>query len=182
MQRSDHRLELRRLDVWPKAIVRMRRLPAISSAARWPDSPRRRWFPRRRPRPDLQQQRQCSVGIRERHRRRESARRAPGTIASQRVLTHTIASPFFTGPLRSPDRLQNTFANECFMDEVGGGGEGRSGSISSAPSERSPLDRRPERRGKGRRTGIPVRLPNWGNARTGVVTGRGIACVLVRGQ
>jgi CO/xanthine dehydrogenase Mo-binding subunit len=34
------------------------------------------------------------------------------------VLTHTVASPFFTGPLRSPSRLQNTFAHECFMDEL----------------------------------------------------------------
>src|SRR5207244_2418824 len=32
-----------------------------------------------------------------------------GNVASQRVLVHTVASPFFTGPLRSPDRLQNTF-------------------------------------------------------------------------
>jgi CO/xanthine dehydrogenase Mo-binding subunit len=44
----------------------------------------------------------------------------PGTgrVASERVLNHTIVSPFFTGPLRSPDRLQNTFANESFMDEL----------------------------------------------------------------
>src|SRR5262249_42371212 len=41
-----------------------------------------------------------------------------GTIASERVLTHTVASPFFTGPLRSPSRLQNTFAHECFLDEI----------------------------------------------------------------
>jgi CO/xanthine dehydrogenase Mo-binding subunit len=41
-----------------------------------------------------------------------------GTIASERVLTHTVASPFFTGPLRSPSRLQNTFAHECMMDEA----------------------------------------------------------------
>jgi CO/xanthine dehydrogenase Mo-binding subunit len=34
------------------------------------------------------------------------------------VLTHAVASPFFTGPLRSPLRIQNTFANECFMDEL----------------------------------------------------------------
>jgi len=44
-----------------------------------------------------------------------------GTIASERVLNHSIASPFFTGPLRSPDRLQNTFANESFVDEVAAG-------------------------------------------------------------
>lgn len=41
-----------------------------------------------------------------------------GTIRHERVLTHQIASPFFTGPLRSPLRIQNTFANECFMDEL----------------------------------------------------------------
>jgi len=41
-----------------------------------------------------------------------------GTVASARILTHTVASPFFTGPLRSPSRLQNTFAHECFMDEL----------------------------------------------------------------
>jgi CO/xanthine dehydrogenase Mo-binding subunit len=41
-----------------------------------------------------------------------------GTIASERVLTHTIRSPFFTGPLRSPSRLQNTFAHESFLDEI----------------------------------------------------------------
>jgi CO/xanthine dehydrogenase Mo-binding subunit len=34
------------------------------------------------------------------------------------VVTHTVRSPFFTGPLRSPLRIQNTFANESFMDEV----------------------------------------------------------------
>ncbi len=41
-----------------------------------------------------------------------------GTVKSERVLTHTIRSPFFTGPLRSPSRLQNTFAHECFLDEL----------------------------------------------------------------
>ena len=41
-----------------------------------------------------------------------------GTITSERSLTHNIPSPFFTGPLRSPARLQNTFAHECFMDEL----------------------------------------------------------------
>jgi CO/xanthine dehydrogenase Mo-binding subunit len=48
------------------------------------------------------------------------ARRAGGAgiVASERVLTHTVASPFFTGPLRSPSRLQNTFAHECLLDEV----------------------------------------------------------------
>jgi len=41
-----------------------------------------------------------------------------GSVQSERVLTHAVKSPFFTGPLRSPLRLQNTFAHECFMDEI----------------------------------------------------------------
>jgi CO/xanthine dehydrogenase Mo-binding subunit len=41
-----------------------------------------------------------------------------GTVASMRVLAHNVRSPFFTGPLRSPERLQNTFAHESFMDEI----------------------------------------------------------------
>jgi CO/xanthine dehydrogenase Mo-binding subunit len=41
-----------------------------------------------------------------------------GVVTSERVLSHRIASPFFTGPLRSPERMQNTFAHECFMDEI----------------------------------------------------------------
>ena len=41
-----------------------------------------------------------------------------GVVSAARVLTHTVRSPFFTGPLRSPLRIQNTFANECFVDEL----------------------------------------------------------------
>jgi CO/xanthine dehydrogenase Mo-binding subunit len=41
-----------------------------------------------------------------------------GTVKAERIRTHTVASPFFTGPLRSPLRIQNTFAHECFMDEI----------------------------------------------------------------
>jgi len=41
-----------------------------------------------------------------------------GTIKSARVLTHNVRSLFWTGPLRSPGRLQNTFAQESFMDEL----------------------------------------------------------------
>jgi nicotinate dehydrogenase subunit B len=41
-----------------------------------------------------------------------------GTIKSERVLLHNVVSPFWTGPLRSPQRLQNTFAHESFMDEL----------------------------------------------------------------
>jgi CO/xanthine dehydrogenase Mo-binding subunit len=41
-----------------------------------------------------------------------------GSIKSERVLTHNVVSPFWTGPLRSPARLQNTFAHESFIDEI----------------------------------------------------------------
>ena len=41
-----------------------------------------------------------------------------GLVPNARVIAHTVDSPFFTGPLRSPARIQNTFANECFIDEL----------------------------------------------------------------
>jgi len=41
-----------------------------------------------------------------------------GTIASQRVLNRVVAGPLWTAWLRSPHRLQNTFAHESFMDEI----------------------------------------------------------------
>lgn len=47
-----------------------------------------------------------------------SAVRGTGKVESGRVLVHSVASPFWTGPLRSPARLQNTFAQESFMDEI----------------------------------------------------------------
>jgi CO/xanthine dehydrogenase Mo-binding subunit len=39
-------------------------------------------------------------------------------IKSQRMITHAGRLPFFSGPLRSPNRIQNTFANESFVDEL----------------------------------------------------------------
>ena len=41
-----------------------------------------------------------------------------GLLENARVISHTVDSPFFTGPLRSPARIQNTFANESFIDEL----------------------------------------------------------------
>jgi CO/xanthine dehydrogenase Mo-binding subunit len=41
-----------------------------------------------------------------------------GIVRSERMLSHVVESPFWTGPLRSPNRLQNTFAHECMMDEL----------------------------------------------------------------
>jgi CO/xanthine dehydrogenase Mo-binding subunit len=103
-----------------------------------------------------------------------------GTVTSQRCLTHSVASPFFTGPLRSPARLQNTFANECFMDEMAAGlkldpVQFRRNHISD-PRLMAALD-------------SAVFSANWdprsspkGNPKTGVVTGRGVSCVLYEGN
>jgi nicotinate dehydrogenase subunit B len=104
-----------------------------------------------------------------------------GTVGSQRVLVHTIASPFFTGPLRSPDRLQNTFANECFMDELAALvqadpvayrlrhlSDPRLIAVLNAAAKAANWQTRPS--------------PNTANGRTGVVSGRGIACVLYEGN
>ena len=104
-----------------------------------------------------------------------------GTIASERVLAHTIASPFFTGPLRSPSRLQNTFAHECFFDEIAAHvktdpvayrlrhlSDARLKAVVSAAAKAAGWDARPSPRG--------------GAARGGIATGRGIACVAYEGD
>jgi len=39
-------------------------------------------------------------------------------IKSQRVITHSGRRTFFSGPLRSPSRIQNVTAQEIFMDEL----------------------------------------------------------------
>ena len=100
-----------------------------------------------------------------------------GNIASSSVLVHTVASPFFTGPLRSPSRLQNTFANESFMDEIAASlkvdpvqyrlrhlTDPRLMAVLNAAANAANWIIRPS--------------PNTANASTGVVTGRGMACVL----
>jgi CO/xanthine dehydrogenase Mo-binding subunit len=40
------------------------------------------------------------------------------TFPNHRVLNHTVGSRLLTAPLRSPARIQNTFANESFVDEL----------------------------------------------------------------
>src|SRR5947209_3712137 len=104
-----------------------------------------------------------------------------GIVASERVLTHTVLSPFFTGPLRSPSRLQNTFAHECFIDEVAAHvkadpvayrlrhlSDARLKEVVSAAAKAAKWDARPSPR-----PGVP---------RTGVATGRGMACVVYEGD
>jgi nicotinate dehydrogenase subunit B len=104
-----------------------------------------------------------------------------GKIASQRVHTHTIRSPFFTGPLRSPDRLQNTFAHESFMDEV------------AASLKADPVEYRLRHLADARLIKVvqeASKAANWDSRpsprpnirRTGVVSGRGISCVLYEGD
>ena len=104
-----------------------------------------------------------------------------GTVASQRVLTHNIKSPFWTGPLRSPERLQNTFAHESLMDEV------------AALVKSDPVAYRLRHLGDARLTDVvkaAAKTANWetrpsprpGIPRNGVAAGRGISCVLYEGD
>ena len=103
-----------------------------------------------------------------------------GTVRSERVLTHTVRSPFFTGPLRSPLRIQNTFANECFMDELSlrAGADpvafrlrhltpGRLSAVVEAAAKAAQWEARSSPRGR--------------NQTDGVARGRGIACVAYEG-
>lgn len=104
-----------------------------------------------------------------------------GTIKSERVLTHTVRSPFFTGPLRSPLRIQNTFANECFMDEL------------AAAAKADPLAFRLQHLSDERLMAVlkaaatasgwdPRPSPKHGITLAGVLRGRGIACVFYEGR
>ena len=104
-----------------------------------------------------------------------------GVIASERVLTHTVRSPFFTGPLRSPSRLQNTFAHECFFDEVAAQvkadpvayrlqhlSDPRLKEVVSAAAKAAAWTTRPS--------------PRLDIPRSGVASGRGIGCVVYEGD
>ncbi len=104
-----------------------------------------------------------------------------GSIRSERVLAREVKSPFFTGPLRSPLRLQNTFAHECFMDEI------------SAYVKADPVAYRLQYLREARLIDVvkaAAKTANWdtrpspkrGIAHTGTVTGRGIACVVYEGD
>jgi CO/xanthine dehydrogenase Mo-binding subunit len=104
-----------------------------------------------------------------------------GVVRSERVLSHRVRSPFFTGPLRAPERLQNTFAHECFMDEV------------AAHMKADPVAYRLRHLNHARLSGAiraAAKAANW-QARpsprpstntTGTASGRGIACVCYEGD
>jgi CO/xanthine dehydrogenase Mo-binding subunit len=104
-----------------------------------------------------------------------------GKIASQRVMTHDVKSPFWTGPLRSPARLQNTFAHESFMDEI------------AASLKADPVEYRLRHLSDPRLLEVvksAAKAANWetrssprpGIRRTGVASGRGMSCVLYEGD
>ncbi len=102
-----------------------------------------------------------------------------GTIRSERALTHTVRSPFFTGPLRSPLRIQNTFANECFMDEL------------CWHAKADPVAFRLKHLQDSRTIGVlkaVAEASKWNASRSaarvgkGAVSGRGIACVAYEGE
>ena len=104
-----------------------------------------------------------------------------GVVGSERVLSHEIESPFFTGPLRSPRRLQNTFAHECFMDEI-------AARVHADPVQyRLRHVRDPRLRdviiAAARRAGWEARpSPRPQRAEGDEVSGRGVACVLYEGD
>jgi nicotinate dehydrogenase subunit B len=100
-----------------------------------------------------------------------------GTIKSERSLLHDVPSPFFTAPLRSPARLQNTFAHESFMDELAARAKAdpvafrlrhladpRLKDVVTEAAKAFRWDARPSPRPSIRKTGVAV--------------GRGMSCVL----
>ena len=104
-----------------------------------------------------------------------------GTVLGERVLVHNVVSPFWTGPLRSPARLQNTFAHECFMDEL------------ASKVKADPVEYRVRHLSHARLRAMVLEAakaaswdtrpsPKPGFARTGIARGRGIACVAYEGD
>ena len=102
-----------------------------------------------------------------------------GSVRSTRVLTHTVRAPFFTGPLRSPLRIQNTFANECFMDEL------------SVAAGADPVAFRLQHLTEPRLIGVlnaAAKAADWKpgpatRALSGnIASGRGVACVAYEGR
>ena len=104
-----------------------------------------------------------------------------GNIKSERVLVHNVVSPFWTGPLRSPERLQNTFAHESFMDEL------------AAQAKADPVEFRLRHLSNSRVSDMvknAASAANWqarpsprpGIRKNGVANGRGVACVAYEGH
>ena len=107
--------------------------------------------------------------------------RGTGTVKSERVLSHRTVSPFFTGPLRAPERFQNTFAHESFMDEIAAAANAdpvtfrlrhladeRLRTVVRSAAQAARWETRPS--------------PRPGAPTTGRARGRGISCVLYEGD
>ncbi len=108
------------------------------------------------------------------------SRNGTGNVACERVIVHNVASPFWTGPLRSPACLQNTFAHESFVDEL------------AARSQADPVAFRLRHLTHPRLIDVlngAATAANWrarpspvsGLRHSGISTGRGIACVAHEG-
>jgi CO/xanthine dehydrogenase Mo-binding subunit len=111
-----------------------------------------------------------------------------GTVKCERMLSRVVESPFWTGPLRSPSRLQNTFAHECMMDELAEAAKAdpvayrlrhlrdpRLRGVVQAAAKAANWQARPSPNrvtGTGTGTGTQSR----------VASGRGMACVLYEGD
>jgi CO/xanthine dehydrogenase Mo-binding subunit len=104
-----------------------------------------------------------------------------GTVKSERALLHNVVSPFWTGPLRSPQRLQNTFAHESFMDEL------------AARAKADPVEFRLRHLSEQRMKDVvqaAAKAANWDarpspkprTASARVALGRGISCVAYEGD
>lgn len=104
-----------------------------------------------------------------------------GRVGSERVLMHVVESPLWTGPLRSPWRLQNTFAHESFIDEVAARvgadpvayrlrhiADPRLAAVVTAAAETAGWQSRPS--------------PRPSIRRSGTANGRGFACVFYEGD
>jgi nicotinate dehydrogenase subunit B len=107
--------------------------------------------------------------------------RGTGTIKSERSLLHNVQSSFWTGPLRSPQRLQNTFAHESFMDEL------------AARAKADPVEFRLRHISDPRLMDVvkaAAKAANWDarpspklrSNKAGVASGRGMSCVLYEGE
>lgn len=99
-----------------------------------------------------------------------------GRVASERVLSHRVESPFFNGPLRAPEQLQNTFAHESFIEEI------------AAHVKADPVAYRLRHLSDQRLIDVVQAAaktygwqsrpsPRAGNPRVGLASGRGFACV-----
>ena len=104
-----------------------------------------------------------------------------GTVRSERVLSHRVVSPFFTGPLRAPERFQNTFAHESFMDEIAAAAKADPVAFRLKHLRDERL-RHVVRQAASAAQWETRPSPRAGTSRTGAARGRGISCVLYEGD